>query len=316
MKRIPISILFFVFLLIPTFAQENNQGKYADSLNVEVDSTKFEFGGDYFKMKYLRLKPFKTIYTSIYNDAPTVNINYSISDISYERNNFSSQINNNGVYEVTLGSTDLNRSEASLVDYDNDYISFSIAQNKFNFDNQISSSNSMDLKHLKLNLMFSDGYGWDLGSNMYFVLFHSSGINWNHLNFYFDNADSSSVKGAKIFGKQIRYGRGYAGGARLFLFKGFALNAEYEQYMVFPRHLFWKDLASWIIEASAQGLADVFINKVIDSSPNITPIVHFLLKNGISYGFYELYKEKMNWPFKTASPLMTKSYKFGLEFVF
>jgi hypothetical protein len=316
MKRVLISLISIVILAIPSLAQENNQSKDADSINISVDSTTFEFGGDYLKMKYLRLKPFKTIYTSIYNDAPTVSLYYGVSNMVYERKNFTSKINNNGIYAVSIGSTDLNKSEASLVDYNNDYLSFSIAERKFNYDQPSNSSNSMDLKHLKLSFMFSDGYGWDLGGNAYFVLFHSSGINWNHLNFYYDNADSASIAGAKIFGKQIRYGRGFAGGAKLFLFKGFALNAEYEQYMVFPRHLFWKDLASWIIEASAQGLADVFINKVIDSSPNITPIIHFLLKNGISYGFYELYKDKMNWPSKTVPPLMTKSYKLGVEFIF
>lgn len=310
--------LFVIFFTcaIELSAQDTSNNQEQDSLNVKSDTTIIEFGGDYLKMKFLRLKPFKTIYTEIYNDEPSININYGLNQVNYERKIFTSDINNNGIYEITFGSTSLNKSEASLVEYENDYLSFAVAQKKFNYNKNGTVDNTVDLKHIKLGLTFADGYGWDLGSNLYFVFYHSSGINWNHLKFYESNADTASLMLSKVFGKQIRYGRGFSGGMRIFLMKGIALNAEYEQFMTFPRHLFWKDAGAWLIEASAQGLADIFINKIIDNAPNYAPIMHFLLKNGISLGFYELYKEKMYWPFKSNPPLMTKSYKVGLEFIF
>jgi hypothetical protein len=44
--------------------------------------------------------------------------------------------------------------------------------------------------------------------------------------------------------------------------------------------------------------------------------VNFVLKTGFSYGFYELRKTKMNWPFNSVSPLMYESWKVGMSFEF
>jgi hypothetical protein len=54
----------------------------------------------------------------------------------------------------------------------------------------------------------------------------------------------------------------------------------------------------------------------MDRSPYAGPIVHFVLKNALSYGFYELRKKHMNWPVQTVAPLMYENYKVGLTFAF
>ncbi len=267
-------------------------------------------------LRFKQYKPSKKLRLDFYKNSPTIYLGYGVTNHFYERNTFTSKINNNGIIDIKLGSTDLYRATSNVVEYDNDYLSFSYAENKINYEENGYSNNHMGLRHFKLSLNNSDGYGWNLGGNSHIVLFHSSGINWNNLSFDYDNADSASIKSAKIFGKQLRYGRGFAGGVKIFLVNGVAISAEYEQTMTFPRHLFWKDLGAFIIEAVAQGLSTNFVDEVLDSSPKFAPVIHFLLKNGISYGFYELYRDKMNWPFKTTPPLMNKTYKIGIDFIF
>jgi len=78
--------------------------------------------------------------------------------------------------------------------------------------------------------------------------------------------------------------------------------------------LFWKWAGSAVIEEVANGLLDVFIKEIFRSSPAAGPIVNFLLKNGLSYGIYELRQEKMNWPFSSAPPLAFDSFRFGITF--
>lgn len=115
---------------------------------------------------------------------------------------------------------------------------------------------------------------------------------------------------------QFRFGTLNEGGIRLELASLISFNAGYETAVVFPRHLFWKHLASYAIESIAQHTLDNFIREVVASSPYAGPIVNFVLKNGLSYAFYTFKKEKMNWPFNTETPLTYEGIKFGVTFTF
>jgi hypothetical protein len=95
-----------------------------------------------------------------------------------------------------------------------------------------------------------------------------------------------------------------------------SLDASYERSVVFQRVLFWKLSGSLITEAIADGLVDHFIKEVLSSSPVAAPIVNFVLKSGVAYGFAELRKEHMNVPFGGEDPLMQATYKFGMTFNF
>ena len=55
---------------------------------------------------------------------------------------------------------------------------------------------------------------------------------------------------------------------------------------------------------------------LIEKVPAITPILYFLLKNGLSYYTYTLKQEEMNWPFETVAPLTLESLKFSVKISF
>ena len=80
--------------------------------------------------------------------------------------------------------------------------------------------------------------------------------------------------------------------------------------------MFWYWAGSEIIEGIAQGLIDHFANKIVEKSPIAGPIVYFILKNGLSYGAFELKKKYMNWPIETAAPFFSESYKLGISLSF
>jgi hypothetical protein len=54
----------------------------------------------------------------------------------------------------------------------------------------------------------------------------------------------------------------------------------------------------------------------VDVSPAAAPIVNFVLKNGLSYGMYQLRKEKMNYPFESEAPILNDTFKIGVTFIF
>jgi hypothetical protein len=120
----------------------------------------------------------------------------------------------------------------------------------------------------------------------------------------------------KYYDESFRFGTSTEAGVRYQALKNIVLDAGYERAIVFQRHLFWKWTGSALIESVAQGLADMFVDEVFDSSPTAAPIVNFLLKNGLSYGLYELRQKKMNWPFPSEAPISYDQFKFGVTFVF
>ncbi len=114
----------------------------------------------------------------------------------------------------------------------------------------------------------------------------------------------------------FRFGTIVEGGIRLEFEEFVSLNAGYEAAVIFPRHLFWKQAGSYIIEKAGEGALNYFINEVTDATPEAGPIVRFLLLNAYSYAFHLLKQDDMNWPFTTEEPLTYETLKFGVTFTF
>ena len=57
---------------------------------------------------------------------------------------------------------------------------------------------------------------------------------------------------------------------------------------------------------------DLFVDEVADRSPYAAPVVRFLLEGALQYGFYELRKDDVNWPFDTDAPLVVDMFKLGV----
>ena len=80
--------------------------------------------------------------------------------------------------------------------------------------------------------------------------------------------------------------------------------------------MFWKQTGSFFIEGMGVVAIDYFVEEISNSSPVAGPIVNFILKNGFSYAYYQLKRNKMNWPFESETPLTYEAVKIGLKFTF
>jgi hypothetical protein len=167
------------------------------------------------------------------------------------------------------------------------------------------------------------GYGYKVGDNASIILYNSNSVDWTRYDagnpvitefneFGGDNYHSTT----QDFNKTFRFGTGTEAGIMLPFGRVLYFHLQFDRTLVFPRHLVWKHLGSVIIEAVAQTSLDGFIHAVFRTSPGAGPIVNFLLKNGLAYGLYELRREKMNWPFESAEPMLFDSFKAGINFTF
>jgi hypothetical protein len=183
---------------------------------------------------------------------------------------------------------------------------------------KIKDNKNINARMWRFGLFNTEGYGYKLGERNFLVLTYSNSLNWSKMEV--DNltsfTDSTDINRLSRFTEQFRFGTSFASGVSFILARSVSLDVNYERSIVFPGHKFWYWLGSEAIELVSHALLDEFIEKVLHSSPSVTPIVNAILKGGLSFGIYELRKTNMNWPFKTEAPLFNDGVRIGLTFMF
>ncbi len=114
----------------------------------------------------------------------------------------------------------------------------------------------------------------------------------------------------------FRFGQLMEAGIKVHLFRSVALSAGAEGAVVFPRHIFWPWLGSAMIYSGVQGGLQFFSDSIVNLSPVIGPILHFVLKSGASLAYYMLLREDTAWPFGYETPLTVESAKVGVAITF
>lgn len=252
---------------------------------------------------------------------PSIEVNYGLGQPKHDKLN--SKLTKVGLSEIKIGNVSFDEIDENVVEFNEKYGFISrMATSLQNGTANISELNS-DL--LRFGVGKRSGYGYDF-NNVKILPYNEVAAVWSKL----DMKDypvsilpvlsigqaENDTQILDRYNNEFRFGTLNEGGIRLEVGRFMSLNAAYEAAVVFPRHLVWKHAASFIIESIGEKALDNFVDEVLDSSPAAAPIVNFLLKNGYSYLFYTLKKDRMNWPFKTETPLTYETFKFGVMFTF
>lgn len=244
---------------------------------------------------------------------PTIETNYGFSKNAL--NKLTGKFNKANLAELKLGYTnEYNVSNTeSIMKYNSSY--FGISNVSYRLAKK-SVSTQLDGDMWRFAAGWDRGYGYKPGQKSAIIFYNGNAFTMSRLkidNPIPDIADSLSLN---MFRDAFRYGQKTEAGMKVQIIPQLVLNASYERAQIFPRWMFWKWAGGALIEVAAQSMVDEFVDKILDSTPAAAPVISFLLKNGLSYGIYELRKEKMNWPFNTPAPFQTDSFKFGVTFIF
>ncbi|MCI0450093.1 MAG: hypothetical protein L0Y79_09995 [Chlorobi bacterium] len=250
-----------------------------------------------------------------YKGSPSIEAAYGQSDASLE--NYSSNVLDAGIFELKIGwHKEKDVRNQNVVIYKNNFLHGAFISSNIRASNSTSGAQST----LRFGFGSSRGYGYKLGNKASLLLYNSNSFTWTRYDYgakiYTFELEGHTFRKLDDFDKTLRFGSTAEGGIIIPVGSIVNLQASYDRTIVFPRHLILKHLGSIIIETAGQSLIDGFVNAVLKSTPAAAPIVSFVLKSGLSYGLYELRKEKMNWPFNSAEPLLFDSYKAGLTFTF
>lgn len=223
---------------------------------------------------------------------------------------------NLGGFDLRLGTAKKseNKYSKSLVDYKMSYMFLGYNSNDFAVSKP--ETGSIESSILRFGFGDKEGLGYEVDNDVSIVPYRASALLWTQLSVKNLPSDTQAVATVELFNEAFRFGKQTEAGVLVQFTKNSGISLGYEYSVIFPRHLFWYWAGSEIIESIAQGAVDNFVRKIEKSSPTAAPIVSFLLKNGISYGMYELRKKNMNWPFNTAPAMSYSGFKLGVNLAF
>lgn len=285
-KKIFLTLLILFILTSQIFAQKSSTSK------------------DYERFKWFKSKP-------------SIEVSYGLSDIKL--NGYNSNFANVGLLELKLGFTSQQTSKFSrdVLRYHNGFLFLS------NISSDLSaktSSSGIATNLWRFGLGSKEGYGVKIGS-VSLMPYNSNSFVWSR--FTYDKLPDLAIVPAENqyaaldnFNEAFRFGSSTEGGINLQLAPGFSIQPKYEIADIYPRHLFGKQFTSSLIEISGLFLIDTFVKRILRNAPVAGTFVNFILKNAYEYGFYQLRKSQMNWPFTSEAPLRYSSFKLGMTFTF
>ncbi len=310
MKNIALFCLLIIFSL-KLQSQVDTTMRLKSNETSQIDSTLFDLNDDDFDMKSNKFKIFNFTLKK-----PIIELQYGVSKASYDYNVsgvLPAKLSNLNTIELRIGDISISKftpKDSTLIKTTHNNMFF---KSVYGSKEDLANTLMQTAEGMSFGWNKNTGYGYKIGNEGMISLYHGNGYTWSFLNI--NNADSTNK--LEDFGKNImRFGKQFQSGIMISPVSHLNISLEYQRSMIFPRHMFWYDFGSQIVEEASSGVLSIFTNKIKKTSPELYPIVKFVFDTGLSYGFYELRKKDMNWPMQTASPLLIDSYKIGLSYTF
>ena len=252
----------------------------------------------------------------LYKSKPTVDISYGYSKLTLKNSGIT--FSNSGMVDLKLGYTFLapSRFNKRIIKYETNFLyGAQISPNLYSSKN-LNYGNG---RTWSFGAGTAKGYGYGIGKSSAIILYNSNSFFWTKYDdgiateLFLSNGQYNTINDYK---GTFRFGTGTEAGILIPTARWLNLQLQFDRTLVFPRHLVWKQFGIMLIEGASQAIIDTFIKSIMKSSPFAGPIMNFVLKNALSYGIYELRRDKMNWPFQSTQPMLFDTFKGGFSLMF
>lgn len=309
---------YLLLFLISTVAINAQDSTVTKEYNVKVTTTYSENGVPIDSSKYDEWD-FEFWSMDSYSDLkrPTIELEYGMNEAFYNKDAFSTEFNPNTRINGKIGFADYGETVAGTGLLKYSFNSLFAAQSLGDIES-VGDDFSLNSKVLSFGTHTSKGYGYQVSNNFQIILTHGTGLSWNSLDFTNTNGlvDSSQLNRINVMDDGIRFGETFEAAVKIRLVENIGITASYGENLIMPRFLIWHWTLGKLIEGTTQGIASYFVDRVKTTSPTLVPILYFVVKNGISYGFHRLRENNMNWPSNTAPPLFQRNFNIGVSFIF
>ena len=241
-------------------------------------------------------------------------IGYGISSLKYSLY-LRPTVTKNSLTEIKYGRrTTKPAGNYSIMEFEDEYFFSS-----YNSNSLPKSNLEISFNLWRFGLGLRKGYGYNIANNSAIFPYYQMGLAWSRGEYSEPNIVSfaGATSYFRRFDRDLKFGTINNAGINVQLTRFLTLNSSFETFIIFPRYLVIKQFGSFFIELLSQTGLDYFTEGVIIKAvPKITPVFYFILKNSLSYLFYTLKKDNMNWPFNTEAPLTLETLKFNVTVTF
>ncbi len=309
---------YLLFLLIAAITVNAQDSTVTKEYNIKVTTTYSDKNEPLDSAAY-REWDFDFWSMDSYSDLkrPTIELEYGMNEAFYNEDAFSTEFNPNNRFMGKIGFANYGETVAGTGLLKYSFSSLFFGQSLGDID-EIIEDQTLNSKVLSFGMLSSSGYGYTISGNFQILLTHGTGLSWNSLDFTNPNGivDANQIDRIKVMDDGIRFGETFESGIKVRLIENIGITATYSENLIMPRFLFWHWSLGKLIEGTTQGIASYFVNRVKKTSPTLVPILYFVVKNGISYGFHRIRENNMNWPSNTAPPLFQRNFNIGVSFIF
>ncbi len=255
--------------------------------------------------------------------SPRLQLTYGTLDI--QRKGLQGNLTQITNYGASVGMEDARtiRSSAGIIRYQNNGVFFNYGAAKpiegfTAIDDSILNAASTSMNIYSFGFIDESGYGYKLGEGSALKFLVGKNSIWSSVDaLSFDasiNGDARQT--VRDFTGSIRFGATMNPTVELQVIKPLSLRASYSWTQIYPRHMFWYWAGSELIEGIADGIVMASVKAFGKASPASLPIMNFVLRNAVAYGFKTLRKNQMNWPFETAAPMNITGWNVGISLNF
>ena len=247
------------------------------------------------------------------NYHPFLELNYGSSKPRFEGLN--TDFGSLGMMELKLGYASTKILRKKLVSLDQYYAFGSYFDESLALSSDSNSGEAgSQLTRFGMGNRLGYGYGGGLlGLEMY----NQNSINWTLVEpVGYDTMAPDAQAVFDRYGSSYRFGQLMEAGMRMRVFRSLSVSLAAEGAVIFPRTVYWPWMGSALIYSGAQGALQFFSEQIIEVSPIIGPMLHFVLKSGVSYVYYMALRDDMAWPFDYETPMTVESLKIGATITF
>jgi len=225
---------------------------------------------------------------------PMIDVSYGMSQMDHF--GFTSKFAQTGAINAMLGYSQIVPHKDYVLSLDERFVFAGYNSSDIAIEEAAADEMVVDLQRFGLGTR--TGYGYELGP-IELLLYSQGTFLWTKIDQVNTDVATEEDQGRlDYFGDAFRFGHSFELGTKLRLLKSLSVNVGAEASFVYPRHIFWPWLGSYLVMAGSFSILGTFGDDIVDASPFLGPLIYFALKAGLAIVFYNQIQEKMNWPFE------------------
>jgi len=238
---------------------------------------------------------------------PMVDVSFGISQMDHYW--FTSKFAQTGAFNAMLGYSEIVPYKKYVVSLDERFVFYGYQSP--DIASQEAALDEMQVNLQRFGFGTRTGYGYDMGA-IELLLYSQGTFLWTDINSLNPEVATEEEQGTLNYIEGgFRFGHSFELGGKFRIAKSLSVNIGAEASFVFPRHIFWPWLGSYMVMGGSFSILGAFGDDIVDASPLFGPIIYFALKAGLAIVFYNQIQQKMNWPFESDPPLTYETLKIG-----